>query len=131
MHKHHYTIHELQCHFGWSNANAPAAKITPGETVEFHPVDSSGGQLSPSSTIADIARLDFAKVNPVAGPVYVDGAEPGDAIKVTLLSFVPSGWGWTANIPGFGLLADDFPEPALHLWKYDASTLAPARNQSS
>jgi acetamidase/formamidase len=126
MHKHHYTIHERQCHFGWSNANAPAAKIPPGESVEFHPVDSSGGQLSPSSTIADIARLDFAKVNPVAGPVYVDGAEPGDAIKVTLLSFVPSGWGWTANIPGFGLLADDFPEPALHLWKYDASTLAPA-----
>jgi acetamidase/formamidase len=126
MHKHRYTIHERQCHFGWSNANSPAATIAPGDTVEFHPLDSSGAQLSPKSTVADIASLDFARVNPVAGPVYVDGAEPGDAIKVTLLSFAPSGWGWTANIPGFGLLADDFKEPALHLWKYDATTLAPA-----
>ncbi len=79
-----------------------------------------GASSPPDSTVADIARLDFAKVNPVAGPIYIDGAEPGDAIKVTLLSFAPSGWGWTANIPGFGLLADQFKDPALHIWKYDA-----------
>lgn len=70
--------------------------------------------------------MDFAKINPVTGPVFVDGAVPGDILKVTLLSFAPSGWGWTANIPGFGLLADSFTEPALHLWRYDAKTLAPA-----
>jgi acetamidase/formamidase len=45
---------------------------------------------------------------------------------VTLLSFAPSGWGWTANIPGFGLLADEFPDPRLHLWNYDPNSLAPA-----
>ena len=100
--------------------------MAPGETVELETVNSSGGQLSPASTLADLPALDFAKVNPVTGPVYVDGAEPGDALKVTLLSFAPSGWGWTANIPGFGLLADQFPEPALHMWKYDPSSLAPA-----
>jgi acetamidase/formamidase len=123
---HNHTIHQHQSHFGWNRDNPPAARIAPGETVEFHPVDSSGGQLDPQSTVADIAALDFAKVNPVAGPIHVDGAEPGDAIKVTLLSFAPSGWGWTANIPGFGLLADQFPEPELHIWKYDPKTLAPA-----
>jgi acetamidase/formamidase len=126
MHKHAHTIHQRQCHFGWDNANPPAATIAPGETVEFHPVDSSGAQLTKNSTVADVSRLDFAKVNPVAGPVFVEGAEPGDAIKVTLLSFTPSGWGWTANIPGFGLLADDFKDPALHIWKYDPGSLAPA-----
>ena len=128
MHKHkcNHTIHDHQCHFGWNRDNPPVLRIAPGETVEFHPVDSSGGQLNPSSTLADLAKLDFAKVNPVAGPVYIEGAEPGDAIKVTLLDFAPSGWGWTANIPGFGLLADQFKDPALHIWKYDAGTLAPA-----
>ena len=85
-----------------------------------------GRAADAKSTVADIAKLDFGKVNPVAGPVYVEGAEPGDAIKVTLLHFAPSGWGWTANIPGFGLLADQFKDPALHIWKYDAQTLAPA-----
>jgi acetamidase/formamidase len=42
-----------------------------------------------------------------------------------VLSFVPSGWGWTGNIPGFGLLTDQFPDAKLHHWHYDAS-LAPA-----
>ena len=126
MHKHNHTIHQHQSHFGWNRDNPPVTRIAPGETVEFNPVDSSGGQITPKSTVADIPKLDFAKVNPVAGPVYVEGAEPGDAIKVTLLHFAPSGWGWTANIPGFGLLADQFKDPALHIWKYDAQTLAPA-----
>jgi acetamidase/formamidase len=123
---HAHTIHQHQCHFGWNNANKPAAVVAPGQSVEFHPVDSSGGQLNPSSTVADIPSLDFAKVNPVAGPLYVEGAEPGDAIKVTVLDFAPSGWGWTANIPGFGLLAEDFKDPALHIWKYDPASMAPA-----
>lgn len=126
MHKHNHTIHQHQCHFGWNKDNPPVARIAPGETVEFNPVDSSGGQLTAKSTVADIPSLDFDKVNPVAGPVYVEGAAPGDAIKVTLLHFAPSGWGWTANIPGFGLLADQFKDPALHIWKYDAQTLEPA-----
>jgi acetamidase/formamidase len=121
-----HTIHDHQCHFGWNRDNAPVVRVAPGESIEFHPQDSSGGQLTANSTVADIATLDFGKVNPVAGPVYIDGAEPGDAIKVTLLGFQPSGWGWTANIPGFGLLADQFKTPALHIWKYDATSLAPA-----
>ena len=126
MNKHNHTIHQHQCHFGWNRDNPPVARIAPGESVEFNPVDSSGGQLTITSTVNDIPGLDFGKVNPVAGPVYVEGAEPGDAIKVTLLHFAPSGWGWTANIPGFGLLADQFKEPALHIWKYNAQTLSPA-----
>jgi acetamidase/formamidase len=123
---HRHTLHARDSHLGWDHTFAPAITVAPGETVEFHPLDASGGQITPDSTVTDIARLDFARVNPVCGPVYVDGAQPGDALEVTLLSFAPSGWGWTANIPGFGLLADQFTEPALHLWRYDAATLAPA-----
>ena len=121
-----HTIHDHTCHHGWNNANAPAIRIKPGETIEFHTQDSSGGQLNAKSTLTDLGKLDFSKVNPVTGPVYIDGAEPGDAIKVTLLEFGPSGWGWTANIPGFGLLADQFTDPALNIWKYDVSTKIPA-----
>ena len=126
MHDERHTIHSHQSHLGWNNANPPAARIAPGETVEFHPLDASGGQLTAASSVADVVTLDFSRVNPVTGPIYIDGAEPGDAIKVSLFEFGPSGWGWTANIPGFGLLADQFPEPALHIWKYDATSLAPA-----
>jgi len=120
---HHRTIH--QQHFGWDNSLEPAVRIAPGESLEFEVQDASGGQLSRASLVEDVGRLDFARINPVAGPVYVDGAEPGDILKVTVLSFAPSGWGWTANIPGFGLLAEDFKDPALRLWRYDERKLTP------
>ena len=119
-----HTIH--QCHHGWDNSQTPVARVAPGESLEFDVMEASGRQLHESSTAADIERLDFTRINPLAGPVFIDGAEPGDVLKVTLLSFVPSGWGWTANIPGFGLLADEFKEPALQLWRYDPRTLEPA-----
>jgi acetamidase/formamidase len=121
---HRHTIHHR--HHGWDHSIAPAARVAPGGSLEFDVTDASGGQLRHTSTVADVAGMDFGKINPVTGPVFIEGAEPGDILKVTLLSFAPSGWGWTANIPGFGLLAEDFKEPALHVWRYDAISLAPA-----
>ncbi|QIA20869.1 acetamidase/formamidase family protein [Mesorhizobium sp. AA22] len=121
-----YTIHGRHHHFGWDNSFVPTERVAPGSTIEFQCLDSSGGQLQADSTVADVALLDFAKVNPVTGPIYVEGAESGDALKVTIEMFKPSGFGWTGNIPGFGLLADDFPEPALNIWTYDAVSLEPA-----
>lgn len=120
------TIHKDACHFGWNPSLAPVATVKPGSVVELETVDASGGQIHPDSSLDDVKNLDFSKVNPVTGPIYVDGAEPGDALKITILSFEPSGWGWSAVIPGFGLLADQFDEPALHIWEYDAQTLSPA-----
>lgn len=128
MTRHHpgHTIHGMQTHCGWNHEFPPVLRITPGETVTFETQEASGGQLTAKATLEDLERLDFARTNPVTGPVYIDGAEPGDAIRVTLLGFEPAGWGWTANIPGFGLLADQFPAPALHIWRYDARALTPA-----
>ncbi len=121
-----HTIHSQHHHYGWDNSNPPVLTVAPGDSVEFAVVEASGGQLDANSGVAEVLALDFAKINPVTGPVLVDGAEPGDALKVTIESFVPSGWGWTAIIPGFGLLADQFPEPAINIWSYDAVGLAPA-----
>lgn len=126
-----YTIHGAQSHFGWDNSLVPAERVAPGSTILFRCHDSSAGQLGPASTLADVTALDFGKINPVSGPIFVEGAEPGDALKVTIQGFAPQpangrGWGWTANIPGFGLLADQFQDPALIIWDYDPGTMAPA-----
>jgi len=121
-----HTIHGHCHHLGWDNAIAPVLTAAPGTTLQVECLDASGGQLTPTSTVADVTSLDFGRINPVTGPVYVDGAQPGDAVKITLEAFDPSGFGWTANIPGFGLLADQFPDPALHVWTYDRAALAPA-----
>lgn len=121
-----HTIHEAHHHFGWDHSIPPVMTVAPGTTIAFECRDASGGQLSSTSTLAEVAALDFGKVNPVTGPVFIDGAMPGDAIKVTIGAFTPSGFGWTANIPGFGLLAEHFTEPALHIWSYDRIAMTPA-----
>ena len=62
-----YTIHGAQHHFGWDNTLAPAQRVAPGSTIEFHCHDSSAGQLGPSSTLQSVVDLDFGKINPVRG----------------------------------------------------------------
>ncbi|TKI06533.1 acetamidase/formamidase family protein [Martelella alba] len=119
------TLHHAQHHFGWDNALAPAVRVAPGEILEFHCLDSGNGHFTAQSRAADVSGLPFDRINPVNGPVYVEGAQPGDILKVTLDEFRPSGFGWTAVIPGFGLLADQFAAPALALWRYDRHSMAP------
>jgi acetamidase/formamidase len=81
-----HTIHKDHIHHGWNNAFPPRLKITPGETVHFETLDASSGQLTRTSTAADLEKLDLARVNPVTGPVFVEGAKPGDALKIICAS---------------------------------------------
>ena len=93
-----------------------------GETVELHVRDASDEQIGRDSRADDVARLDFSHVNPVSGPISVKGARPGDVLAAELLEFVPPPWGWTAIIPGFGLLAAEYPEPWLRISEVDAES---------
>jgi acetamidase/formamidase len=121
-----HTIHGRHHHWRWDNSLPPALTMAPGETVVVEMMDPGGGQITPSSTVEQVARLDFGRVNPVTGPIFVDGARPGDVCRITILSLQTSGWGWSALIPGFGLLAEDFPEPHLVHWSYDKTGQRPA-----
>jgi acetamidase/formamidase len=107
------TIHVAreQNHLAWDPAILPVATASSGAVVAFDCLDASFGQLTAASTVGDLAALDFDRVDQVNGPVEVAGAEPGDSLQIDVLELVPDGWGWTASIPGFGLLADDFPDP--------------------
>ncbi|MFZ0039864.1 MAG: acetamidase/formamidase family protein, partial [Solirubrobacteraceae bacterium] len=117
-----HTIHSAEhTAFVWDNSLAPALEVESGATVEFETVDASGGQLNPDSTAQDVANLDLTKVNPVTGPVFVKTAEPGDVLQVEIRELKPNTWGWTAIIPNFGLLADEFPEPWIHISAIDPS----------
>lgn len=104
----------------------PALTLAPGDTVEIDIVDGGGGQITPQSTCDDIARLDYSKLLPLFGPIAVDGARPGDALKITILGFKPSGWGWSGVIPGFGILEDEFKDPTLAIWRYQPNCKVPA-----
>jgi acetamidase/formamidase len=107
-------------HLAWDPAIPAIETVPSGGEVDFDLLDASGGQLTGTSTLTDLANLDFARVDQVNGPIAVAGAEPGDTLQVDLLDFQPADWGWTASIPGFGLLADDFPDPAIRISRVPA-----------
>ncbi len=111
--------HELpagRVHYRWDNTIRPALEVEPGDTVVYDLLEVSGGQLSPASTVADLARMDMDRVYPLAGPVSVKGARPGDALEVEILDLRPGAWGWTAILPGLGLLSAEFAQPYLKIW---------------
>ena len=117
------TIHSVRddaFNYVWDNSIEPALEVEPGEAVELKVRDASDEQITAASGVEDVEKLDFGHVNPVSGPVFVKGARPGDVLEAELLQFRPQDWGWTALIPGFGLLADEFPEPWLRISKVDA-----------
>jgi len=119
------SIHEVRpdaFNYVWDNSLVPALEVESGEAVELHVRDASDEQIHRDSGVEDVTKLDFTHVNPVSGPVFVKGARPGDVLAVELLEFRPPEWGWTAIIPGFGLLADEYPEPWLRISEVDAET---------
>jgi acetamidase/formamidase len=108
-------IRRDQFHLAWDRSIEPIATVASGDVVEIDALDASGGQITRESTVDDLGNLDFSRVDQVNGPIAVEGAEPGDTLEIELLDFQPAEWGWTASIPGFGLLTDDFPDPALRI----------------
>jgi acetamidase/formamidase len=100
-----------QTHARFSSTIPEIVRVPSGAVVEVHTAEASDGQLTPQSTEADVAALDFDPIHPLTGPVYVEGASPGDVLAVTLLDIEVGGWGWSAIVPGFGYLADRFTEP--------------------
>ena len=101
-------------HLAWDRTLAPAVVVGPGDELVLDLADASGGQIAADAGAEAIGRLDFAAVNPCTGPVLVEGVAPGDELVLSILEIDQGPFAWTANIPGFGLLADDFPDP--HLW---------------
>ncbi len=102
-----------QRHLAWDNNLDPAVVVGPGDELTLDLADASGGQIDRHDDAPAIARLDFSAVNPCTGPVFVQGVAAGDDLVVEILEIATGDWTWTANIPGFGLLSDDFPDPRL------------------
>lgn len=103
-------------HFTWDVTHEPALTIESGDTVMLETRDVSDNQITPASTAAALAEIDPERLYPLAGPIHIDGAMPGDTLAVEIVDLAPREWGWAAIIPGAGLLPDDFPEPYLRIF---------------
>jgi acetamidase/formamidase len=118
---------EDRVHYTWDTGTDPSLTIADGDTVVFHTRDVSDNQIGPDSDTSVVAGLDWDRVYPLAGPVYVEGATPGDTLAVEILDLHTQGWGWTAILPGLGLLADEFPDAYLRVFDLSNGDVVPFR----
>jgi acetamidase/formamidase len=103
-------------HYTWDAGNESVLTIESGDTVVLQTRDVTDDQIGRDSTSEAIASLDLGRLYPLAGPIRVGGAEPGDTLAVEVLELTTQGWGFAAIIPGLGLLAEDFTAPYLRLF---------------
>ena len=104
-------------HNRWHPDIPPAVRCQPGDEVVLETRDTFDGHFDLSSSGKDIEAADFNLVHPLTGPVFVTGAEPGDLLVAEILEVAPEPFGFTAQVPGFGFLREDFPEPYLVRWE--------------
>ena len=102
--------------WGWfDNALAPVLKVDSGDTVILETMMHSHNQVVPGRTIEEIKKLrtDHPGRGPhtVTGPIFVNGAMPGDVLKIKINRIVPRAYGTNFNVPGmFGQFAKDYPD---------------------
>ena len=108
----------MQGHNRWHPDVEPVATVRPGDVVSLEASLGTGDQIGRDSVHDDLLTLDFSQ-DLLAGPVYVEGADPGDILVVEMLEVEPEDFGFSAIIPGFGFLADVFPGPYLLTWDLD------------
>ncbi len=114
-------------HNRWHESVEPVAEVEAGDLVVYETRDAFDGQLSPSSTDADVANADLGPVHPLTGPVFVKGAEAGDLLEVELVDIEADPWwqwGYTVEVPGFGFLRDEFPDPYIVHWRLHGNEYA-------
>ncbi len=106
-------------HSRWNRALEPRLTISSGDTVHMSCLDASGGQVKPGASVEDFLAIDRNKIHALTGPIFIEGAEPGDVLEIQVLQVEHRGWGWTSVIPGLGFLKDRFREPYLFHWTLD------------
>jgi formamidase len=103
-------------HNRWHPGIAPIVGCDPGDEIVLQTRDAFDGQMGPEATLETVAAPNLNVVHPLTGPVFVNGAEPGDVLEVEILEVEPDRYGYTVQVPGFGFLRDLFPDPFMVRW---------------
>lgn len=112
-----YFLTRNQTHNKFSRSIPPVLKVPSGSVIQAETEEASDEQIRVDSDVEVLTTMDSDLIHPLTGPVYVEGAEPGDVLAVILHKVEVGEWGWVGVFPGFGLLAEDFTEPYLKTYR--------------
>ncbi len=90
--------------YTFSPDNEPAARFKRGEVFKLKAIDGFNNQVVSQEQL--VTEIDFSRLNPGTGPVYIEGAEPGDVLAVDILDICLAEHGVTLTVPGLGPLHD-------------------------
>jgi len=116
-----FTVGAANFIFSMSKDHPAVLSVPSGSKLVFETNDALDGQIKDPSQ--GIASLDWERVNPATGPVAIEGAMPGDAIKVTIEKIQPTGNGVMAAIPGFGLFGGEVTAPSIRVMPLDGDAI--------
>jgi len=106
-------------HSRWNRALEPRLAIESGDIVHMQCVDASGAQVKPGFSVQDFLTIDRGMIHALTGPIFINGAEPGDILQIDVLKVQHKGWGWSSVISGLGFLKERFAEPYIFHWELD------------
>ncbi|MFK7853615.1 MAG: acetamidase/formamidase family protein [Granulosicoccus sp.] len=112
-----HCVDDPNCFNRYHSAIPTVARANPGDHLIFHTRDALDTDLTLDSNADDLAAVDLNLVHPMTGPVYIEGAERGDVLAITLIDIEPDEYGYTVIVPGFGFLRDIYTEPHLVNWR--------------
>ena len=98
-----YQLNRQHSVYSFSKHHEPALRVESGARVHFQTFDCFTDQIQSEADL--VSNIDFARVNPATGPVYVTGATPGSVLKVEIHDVRVRDWGVIATLPGIGVLA--------------------------
>ncbi|KUO97114.1 acetamidase/formamidase family protein [Ferroacidibacillus organovorans] len=99
--------------YALSQNHAPVARAVSGETVVFHTCDCFENQIVREDQ--DFGTLDWERINPATGPLYVEGADPGDTLSVEILAIDVAEQGVMTTGPNLGVLGDELKENVIRM----------------
>jgi acetamidase/formamidase len=110
-----YVIPQGQSHYKFSRLIPPVLRVPSGAVIEAHTEEASDRRISVGMTTEAYRNIDWPEDfgHPLAGPVYIEGAEPGDKLAVTLHKIELGEWGWTDTDPNFAYLRKEVAEAHL------------------
>ena len=112
-----HCVNDPNCFNRYHPAIPAVSLAKPGQMIVFQTRDAIDSDLNLESNADDLAAVDLNLAHPMTGPVYIEGAERGDVLAITLIDIEPDEYGYTVIVPGFGFLRDIYTEPFLVNWK--------------
>lgn len=94
--------------YAFSKENEPVKYVDPGTTIEIETYDCFENQVQ--SVDDKIEKIDWNRINPATGPIYINGAKPGDILKVTIDRLEIAEQGVIATGPNLGVMGHRIDE---------------------